>query len=79
MYVLVWCIICSGLGVLNWSGVMYVQDWCFDWYIVCTVVCTGLVCCMRGEGRGEALPLHLYERGRVVVGSTRHLYTSSQF
>ena len=71
MYVLVWCIICTGLVCcMCWTG---------DWYIVCTVVCTGLVCCMRGEGRGEALPLHLYERGRVVVGSTRHLYTSSQF
>ena len=57
MYVLVWCIRCTGLGVLNWSGVMYVLDW---WCIVCTVVCTGLVCCMREEGRGEALPLHLY-------------------
>ena len=22
MYVLVWCIICTGLGVLNWTGVM---------------------------------------------------------
>ena len=53
MYVLVWCIICTRLGVLNWIGVL-------DWYTVCTVVCTGLVCCMRGEGRGEALPLHLY-------------------
>ena len=75
MYVLVWCIICTRLGVLNWTGVMYVLDWCvvctglvccmywtgvLDWYIVCTVVCTRLVCCMRGEGRGEALPLHLY-------------------
>ena len=27
MYVLVWCIICTGLGVLNWTGVMYVLDW----------------------------------------------------
>ena len=46
--------------MLNWSGVMHVLDWCIGRYIVCTVVCIGLVCCMRGEGRGEALPLHLY-------------------
>ena len=26
--VLVWCIICTGLGVWNWTGVMYVLDWC---------------------------------------------------
>ena len=27
MYVLVWCIICTGLGVMNWTGLMYVLDW----------------------------------------------------
>ena len=57
MYVQVWCIICTGLGVYNWTGGLSAV---LDWYIVCTFVCTGLVCCMRGEGRGEALPLHLY-------------------
>ena len=40
---------------MNWTGCVEL-----DWYIVCTVVCTRLVCCIRGEGRGEALPLHLY-------------------
>ena len=29
-------------GVLNWTGVLYVLDWC--------VVCTGLVCCMYWTG-----------------------------
>ena len=37
MYVLVWCIICTRLGVWNWTGVLY-----------------------EGEGRDEALTLHLY-------------------
>ena len=77
MYVLVWCIICTGLGVLYWTGVMYVLDWGLVYSMYCCMYWTGVL--YEGEGRGEALPLHLYCRGRVVVGSTRHLYTSSQF
>ena len=37
---------------MYWNGVLYVLDWC--------VVCTQLVCCMRGRIGGGALPLHLW-------------------
>ena len=44
MYVLVGCIICTGLGVLNWTGVMYVLDRCveLDWCDKCTGLGTGI-------------------------------------
>ena len=46
LYVLDWCVACTGLVVvctrlvccMYWTGVLHVLDWC--------VVCTGLVCCM---------------------------------
>ena len=34
MYVLVWCIICTGLGVLNWTGVMYILDWVLEYVLL---------------------------------------------
>ena len=34
MYVLVWCIICTGLGVLNWTGVMYILDWGLEYVLL---------------------------------------------
>ena len=58
MYVLDWCIICTGLGVLNWTGVMYVMDWGLVYSMYCCMYWTGVL--YEGEGRGEALPLHLY-------------------
>ena len=58
MYVLVWCIICTGLGVLNWTGVMYVLDWGLVYSMYCCMYWTGVL--YEGEGGGEALPLHLY-------------------
>ena len=58
MYVLVGCIICAGLGVLNWTGVMYVLDWGLVYSMYCCMYSTGVL--YEGEGRGEALPLHLY-------------------
>ena len=47
-----WSDVCTGLVYyMYWTGCAEL-DWCD--------VCTQLVCCMRGEGRDEALPLHLY-------------------
>ena len=72
-----YCIICTGLGVLNWTGVMYVLDWGLVYRnIVCTVVCARLVCCMRGGGKGVK---HCLCTCIKAVGSTRHRYTSSEF
>ena len=50
MYVLVWCIICTGLGVLNWTGVMYmyVLDWCIG--LVYSMYWTGVL--YEGGGKG---------------------------
>ena len=48
MYVLVWCIICTGLGVLNWTGVMYALDWCIG--LVYCMYLTGVL--YEGGGKG---------------------------
>ena len=40
MYVLDWCIICTGLSVLNWTGG---QGWCIG--LVCSISC-----CMYSTG-----------------------------
>ena len=52
MYVLVWCIICTGLGVLNWTGVMYVLDWCIGlvYSMYCCTYWTGVL--YEGGGKG---------------------------
>ena len=34
LYVLDWCVVCTGLVCCNWTGVLNAPDWC--------VVCTGL-------------------------------------
>ena len=52
MYVLIWCIICTGLGVLNWTGVMYILDWGLEYVLLYVLY--------EGREGGEALPLHLY-------------------
>ena len=58
MYVLVWCIICTGLGVLNWTGVMYILDWGLEYVLLYVQYSTGVL--YEGMEGGEALPLHLY-------------------
>ena len=50
MYVLVWCIICTGLGVLNWTGVMYVLDWGLVYSMYCCMYLTGVL--YEGGGKG---------------------------
>ena len=50
MYVLVWCIICTGLGVLYWTGVMYVLDWGLVYSMYCCMYWTGVL--YEGGGKG---------------------------
>ena len=60
-----WSDVCTGFvyymywtGVLNWTGVMYVMDWGLVYSMYCCMYWTGVL--YEGEGRGEALHLHLY-------------------
>ena len=53
MYVLVWCIICTGLGVLNWTGLMYVLDWGLAYILYCMRGEKGVKHCMWEGGGGK--------------------------
>ena len=53
LYVLVWCIICTGLGVLNWTGLMYVLDWGLAYILYCMRGEKGVKHCMREGGGGK--------------------------